>query len=120
MIRIPRTLLTPIGNVLADQIRRLEFRKKSLSETDPFRSSDRINDNAAIDTDASEQSHHARVNALQRQIDRQIIQLRKALARVKIGAYGLCENCGKLIDTDRLMIYPEATLCVDCEHKREK
>jgi len=25
-----------------------------------------------------------------------------------------------MIDTDRLMIMPEATLCVDCEKKREK
>ena len=39
---------------------------------------------------------------------------------IKNKGYGICEDCGKMIDTDRLMIYPEATLCVSCEAKKEK
>ena len=46
--------------------------------------------------------------------------MRKALTRIRFGKYGLCERCGKFIDTDRLMIMPETTLCVECEKKREK
>ena len=45
------------------------------------------------------------------------VQIRKALTRVRLGTYGTCEDCGKMIDTDRLMIYPEATLCVACTAK---
>jgi DnaK suppressor protein len=79
-----------------------------------------VTDNASPDTDAAEQFGHARVSAIKEQLDKKMIQTKKALARVKIGKYGICEDCGKMIDTDRLMIYPEATLCVKCETKREK
>jgi len=60
------------------------------------------------------------VSAVKKAYDRTIIQIRKALSRIKIGKYGVCERCGKFIDTDRLMVLPETTLCVDCEKKREK
>jgi len=54
------------------------------------------------------------------QVNRKIVQTRRALTRIKIGKYGICEKCGNLIDTDRLMVMPEATLCVNCERKKEK
>jgi RNA polymerase-binding transcription factor DksA len=38
---------------------------------------------------------------------------------VKLGKYGICEKCGKMIDTDRLAINPEATTCIDCEKDKE-
>ena len=47
-------------------------------------------------------------------------QIKKALKRVKIGKYGICEECGKMINTDRLAVFPEATLCITCEKKKEK
>jgi len=38
---------------------------------------------------------------------------------IKIGKYGICEDCGQMIDTDRLIIYPETTLCAKDAAKRE-
>ncbi len=38
---------------------------------------------------------------------------------LRIGRYGICEDCGKMIDTDRLMVYPETTLCAQDAAKRE-
>jgi len=98
----------------------LELRKKSLAEADPFADPSRVIDNAAPDTDAEEQFGHQRVSAIKMRIDRQLIQVRKALARIKIGKYGICESCGKMIDTDRLMVMPEATLCAECAKKKEE
>ncbi|MFV1917404.1 MAG: TraR/DksA family transcriptional regulator, partial [Patescibacteria group bacterium] len=80
----------------------------------------RVSDNASPDTDAAEQFGHARTTAIREQIDRKIIQTKKALTRVKIGKYGVCEVCGEMIDTDRLMVYPEATLCARDAAKKEK
>ncbi|MBI4999343.1 TraR/DksA C4-type zinc finger protein [Candidatus Gottesmanbacteria bacterium] len=34
--------------------------------------------------------------------------------------YGICERCGKMIDTDRLAVMPAAELCLECEKKKEK
>lgn len=117
-ISFPASVLQPVNLFLRDQLKKLERQKKSLKEEDPFSNEERVNDNAALDTEAEEQFGHARTSALRGELDKRIIQVRKALTRVKIGKYGICENCGKMIDTDRLMIYPEATRCVSCEKKR--
>ena len=93
--------------------------RKEVEKEDPFSNPNRINDNASPDTDAAEQFGHARTSAIKEQIDRKIVQSRKALSRVKVGKYGICGDCGKFIDTDRLMVYPEATLCPKCQAKRE-
>lgn len=116
----PQNLLTPIGHFLSAQLHKLEGNKKKLEQGDPFSNESRTNDNAAPDTEAEEQFGHAKTSALKEQVDRKIVQTRKALSRIKIGKYGICENCGQMIDTDRLVIYPEATLCVKCESKKEK
>lgn len=119
-LRFPSNLVAPIGRFLKSSLKKLEFRKKEIAKEDPFRNKARVNDNASPDADAEEQFGHARTSALRETIDRQMIQTRKALTRIKIGKYGICEDCGKMIDTDRLMAYPEATLCKDCKAKREK
>jgi RNA polymerase-binding transcription factor DksA len=119
-ISFPQRILSPIGKFLRREEKKLKERKKALSTEDPFTDTDRVNDNAASDTDAREQFGHARILAMREEIDRKLVQIRKALTRIKIGKYGICEQCGKMIDTDRLVIYPEATVCVDCERKRER
>jgi RNA polymerase-binding transcription factor DksA len=119
IVKYPKKVLTPIAKFLQGQIKRLEKRKKEVEEEDPFSDTDRINDNASPDTDAAEQFGHARTRAIKDQIDRKLVQSRKALTRIKVGKYGICEDCGEFIDTDRLMVYPEATLCAKCQAKRE-
>ena len=116
----PKNLLTPVGNFLSLQIKKLERRKKEVSKEDPFANLNRQSEKAAPDAEAEEQVAHLRSMAVEVQLQRKIIQTRRALARVKIGTYGICENCGNMIDTDRLMIYPEATLCVTCEKRKER
>jgi DnaK suppressor protein len=120
VVMYPAKLLKPVAGVLKQQIKQLERRKKRIEKDDPFKDIDRITDNAAPDADAEEQFGHARNTAIREQLDRKIIQSRRALARIKLGSYGICENCGKMINTDRLMVYPEATYCVNCEAKNEK
>jgi RNA polymerase-binding transcription factor DksA len=117
-IRFPASVLVPVNNFLKEQLKTLQKQKNNLKEEDPFSNTERANDNAALDTEAEEQFGHARTLALRSELDKRIIEVRKSLTRVKVGKYGICENCGKMIDTDRLMIYPEATRCVTCEKKR--
>jgi len=118
-IVFPASLLEPIKQFLHLEEKKLNKRKKELEEQDPFSDSKRILDNASSDADASEQFGHATIEGLKREVDRKLIQVRKALSRIKVGKYGICEKCGQMIDTDRLMIFPEATVCVNCEKKRE-
>ncbi|MGD8743988.1 MAG: TraR/DksA family transcriptional regulator [Candidatus Woesebacteria bacterium] len=120
VVKIPAKLLVPVSKFLKANLKKLERRKKELEEEDPFEDPSRVTDNASPDTDAAEQFGHARITAIKEQLDRKIIQTRKALSRIKVGKYGICEDCGEMIDTDRLMVYPEATLCANCKAKREK
>jgi len=120
VVRFPARVLKPVGDFLKGNLKKLERRKKDLEKEDPFQDPSRVGDNASPDTDAAEQFGHARTSAIRSQIDRKIIQTKKALARVRVGKYGVCEDCGKMIDTDRLMVYPEATLCAEDAAKREK
>ena len=119
-IKFPTNILKPIANFFRREEERLLKRKKVLEKEDPFSDTIRLTENAAADADAAEQFGHARVEALRQQIDRHLIDIRKAVTRIKIGKYGTCEKCGKMVDTDRLMIKPEATLCIDCERKKGK
>ncbi|MBU0572296.1 TraR/DksA C4-type zinc finger protein [Patescibacteria group bacterium] len=120
VIQIPAKLLAPIGRFLQGRLKKLEKTKKEIEKEDPFKDTSRILDNAAPDTDAAEQFGHARTSAIKEQLERKAIQTKKALTRIKIGKYGHCEDCDKMIDTDRLTVYPEATLCAKCQAKREK
>ena len=117
--KFPAVVLEPVKTFLREELRRLRTRHNQIKKEDPFSDLDRVNSNA-VDTDADEQFGHARSEAIGGQLSKKIIQVRKALARIKIGRYGICEKCGKFIDTGRLMIYPETTLCVDCKRKQSE
>lgn len=91
-----------------------------LKKEDPFEDKSRLLDLASDDTEAQSKAGHERVQAIRLQLNIALIETKKALAKMKVGKYGICENCGKMIDTDRLAAMPTATLCVSCERKREK
>ncbi len=92
----------------------------SLKSQDPFSDPDRLNDNAASDTDAKEEISHERMEALEKELKLSMEEIEKALERIKKGTYGKCMSCSKMIDTERLAIKPTALYCVDCEKRRER
>lgn len=119
-IRFPQNLLKPVSEFLALQLKSLKIYKNKISSEDPFIDESRVLDNAAPDTEAEEQFGHARVSAIKEELNKRSDQIKKALKKVEKGKYGICEDCEKMIDTDRLAAYPEATMCITCEKKREK
>ncbi len=51
---------------------------------------------------------------------RELRQIEGALARIKAGHYGICEQCGRPIKKARLKAIPFAALCVSCKEKEER
>jgi RNA polymerase-binding protein DksA len=47
-------------------------------------------------------------------------ELESALARIAKGTYGLCVDCRREIDFERLRVQPTALRCVDCQAVHEK
>jgi len=45
---------------------------------------------------------------------REIQQIGEALKRIAEGTYGVCSQCGGVIDSKRLKALPTATRCISC------
>ena len=109
MEKYPEKLLSPIKEFLDSQLRYLKIRKKTIQKEDPYF---RVNRSGIKDAD--EAFKHDKAVAVKEELEAKIKQTKKALKRIKSGDYGFCESCETLINTDRLAIYPEATLCIKC------
>ena len=117
-IRFPDNLIKPIKDFLEGEVVKMKKTKKKLEESDPFEDESRGSSNS-IEEDLDEQLGHFDTQVKVKFISKQIVQLRKALTRIKIGKYGICEKCGKMINTDRLAVKPESTICISCEKENE-
>lgn len=74
-----------------------------------------------LDPDSSEQAVEIEDDAaLEGQaalIAREIASVKRALARIEDGTYGVCVRCGSEVAQARLNARPEAALCIDCASK---
>jgi len=48
-----------------------------------------------------------------------IKKIKKALARIENGTFGVCESCGEDISMKRLKARPVTTQCIECKTKEE-
>lgn len=117
-IKFPETLLKPIKSFLEAEMIKLKKTKKRLEVEDPFMDEGRSLSNS-VEEDLDEQLGHFDTQVKVKFVTKQMVQLRKALSRIKIGKYGICTNCGKMINTDRLAVKPESTVCIACEKENE-
>lgn len=115
---IPISLLQPIKKFLESEIIKWKKAEKNIKKGDPFLDDDRANRNSS-EEDVDEQVGHFESEVKASFAKKQLVQLRKALSMIKIGKYGVCERCGKMIDTDRLAVKPEVTVCIKCAREQE-
>jgi RNA polymerase-binding transcription factor DksA len=120
MFKLPNNVLNKVKEYLEQKQKDTEKRLSELKKEDPFSDPGRLSDKASSDTEAKEEFGHDTISALQYELNKGLVTIRKALTKIKIGKYGICEKCGKMIDTDRLAIVPTAEMCVSCEKKNEK
>lgn len=98
----------------------LEAQLIRLQEEDPFLASGDRSHIEEPGTIAMEEEGHVRISSQRKEAERLLAQTRKAIASITAGTYGVCDKCGKPIDTKRLAVFPAATLCLECEQKKEK
>ncbi len=53
-------------------------------------------------------------------LKQKLVDIDHAIKQAQAGGYGICESCGKSIEPERLEIFPETTLCVDCKRLSER
>lgn len=118
-ISFPSQLLKPLVAYLKGEQKKLKETKVELKKTDPFIVGNRDNDNS-VDSDVAENVEHDRAYAMRLQVSKSLVAIRMTLTRIKLGKYGICVGCGKMIDTDRLAVTPTAEFCMTCAEKAEK
>lgn len=57
--------------------------------------------------------------ALMAVLERRLQDINHALRSLEKGEYGICQRCGNQIDSERLEVKPDATLCLSCQREVE-
>lgn len=53
-------------------------------------------------------------------LERRLVDIDTALKSMEKGEYGICQRCGKPIESERLEVKPDATMCVACQQEVER
>lgn len=111
---LPTSFINLIKSKLQKKDKELNQEQQILKTEDPYSAENRDTGNSEyIDEAILEDQAKIEVDARLSIIAAMRLQVRKALAALKIGKYGICEVCGKPIDPARLRVYPEATTCLE-------
>ena len=73
-----------------------------------------------VDDAASDLIERDKIQAIIFSLERKVENIDHAIGQAQQIGYGVCESCGKQIEPERLEIFPETTLCIDCKRKSEK
>ena len=75
----------------------------------------RINsEDTDMEEKADEVEEYDNLLSLEHSLELKLKDVNLAIAKIKNGGFGKCEKCGKEIEEERLMAYPEAKLCIKC------
>jgi len=72
---------------------------------------------ASLERQADEVEEYTTRLPLERNLETKLAAVNLALKKIAKKTYGLCSNCGKAIPQERLEIFPEANLCLNCQKK---
>lgn len=108
-----------IASKIEVQRKQVLARLGRLRREDPFANEDR---SIIVEpgTDAAALSGHERTVILEIRLKGDLAEIEAALKKIKKGTYGSCERCGKVIDSKRLEVKPQALYCLKCEGEIEK
>jgi DnaK suppressor protein len=99
--------------------RRTELRKRlggELNDLQNFKGTASTGDTADLAFDAGNEEVTSQLAELEA---RELGQVERALARLKLGTYGICEGCQKKIPVARLNALPFSTTCIECQREME-
>jgi RNA polymerase-binding transcription factor DksA len=117
---LPAEFINALKSKLQAKDKNLKESQQLLVKEDPYLQEDRATGNSEEMDEAILEDYQKSINDAEMGIVKRLrIQVKKALAAIKIGKYGTCEICGKPIDKARLNAYPEATTCIDCASKKK-
>jgi RNA polymerase-binding transcription factor DksA len=115
----PVNTVNKIRQLLLRQQKEVEQEIKALEEDDPVLSVG-LPESSEPGTDSWMAEVHGRATAARQSLQVILLNIRKSLKALRMGKYGKCENCGKMIEKERLAVMPTATLCISCSKKKAR
>lgn len=80
-----------------------------------------VDDGVGDEIDAAVVSEQAELRSQLAQVEsRELVQIDRALEKLRAGNYGRCESCERSIPTLRLKYLPYAAECVACARRQER
>lgn len=119
MLNFPKKTLEFIKRHLLRQQEEVDKNLKKVEENDPAKSP-AVAETSEPGTDSYIADTHAKSVVLEHQLKSAKTSITTALLKIKNGAYGKCEKCGKQIELGRLLAMPTAQYCVACSKKDSK
>ncbi len=115
---------------LTEELRqKLEEQKKSIEkELENFAKKDDVpkgdwetkypnRENGNMEEEADEVQEYGNMLPVEHSLELKLKDVNSALEKIEKGGYGICENCGKEITEERLLVCPEAKTCLKCNEK---
>ena len=69
----------------------------------------------SAEDNAVEVADYAKNLSVEKELEKDLRDIDKALKMIGDGKYGVCVHCGKDIEVERLKIRPESSSCVSCK-----
>lgn len=111
---LPKSFVGRMKSLLTKKEKDLSVEQQLLIEEDPYMAEGRDSDNADVLDDVYEdvtkETNDRRLSSTRRGLN----AVKRALAKIKLGSYGMCEVCGNSISKERLEAIPEVRTCRDC------
>jgi DnaK suppressor protein len=110
---------------LAELRAALEEQRDNLRREIEEQGGDPDSDDAEIDVErgfadsAHATAERARTLSVMKALRANLRWVNRALRKMELGTYGICERCGEPIAIERLEALPWAILCIDCKRKGE-
>jgi DnaK suppressor protein len=99
--------------------RRDELRKRlggDLKDLSNSQAQDATGDSADLAFDGGSEEVASQLAELE---SRELVQIERAIGKLKAGTYGLCEGCAKKIPVARLNALPFSVTCIECQREME-
>ncbi|HLD28296.1 MAG TPA: hypothetical protein VJB67_01655 [Patescibacteria group bacterium] len=70
----------------------------------------------SVEDNAIEVADYSKNLSFEKDLEKELNDIDKALGKIKDGSYGKCNHCGTDIEVERLKIRPQSGSCVACKN----
>jgi len=117
-----KKLIEELKEKLEEQKKSLEKQLESFAKKDDVPKGDwetiyPNRENGTMEEEADEVQEYGNMLPVEYSLELKLKDVNSALEKIAKSGYGICENCGKEIDEERLRACPEAKTCLKCNGK---